>query len=357
MAFKFLETDADASDYKLRSVELAITSKCNFRCSYCCAYDLNERQVLTGAAAIEIIKDLPDLQRVKLSGGEVLIRFEDCLEVVKYCAIHGIETQINTNGTLLHGDRVRILEDAGLNVLHFSLDFDNAADHSQFYKVDQRFFGRITEAIETTVASSIDAVAETIIFNETKDRLVKVHNFIGDLGVQKHEIQMEIPGVHEGYKSTIAPDDLAEYISNLIDHRQPDVNLYFSCVSAYIKPNSPNYKKISKHYSTRGVSFASCIEGKNQLHVHSTGDVMICELGAPEIIGNVFETPLSRIVGSEPEQLKAFIKKHHLDGAHMCFRHCNTPGEVVFPTKGAAAAVPPKVELKKPDTTVAADRS
>jgi MoaA/NifB/PqqE/SkfB family radical SAM enzyme len=339
MAFKFLETDAVANDFKLRSVELAITSKCNFRCSYCCAYDLNEGRVLTGAAAIEIIKDLPDLQRVKLSGGEVLIRFDDCLEVVKYCASHGIETQINTNGTLLHGDRVKILADAGLNVLHFSLDFDNAEDHSKFYKVDERFFTRITNAITGSVKSSIDTVAETIIFNETRSRLAKVHNFIGDLGVTKHEVQMEIPGVHEGYKSTIAADELADLISDLIDNRRPDVTLYFSCVSAYIKPGSPNYKKISKHYATKGVTFASCIEGKNQLHVHSTGDVMICELGAPEIIGNVFATPLSEIVGSEPEQLKAFIKKHHLDGAHACFRHCNTPGEVVFPIVAPAKPV------------------
>src|SRR5437763_11123636 len=108
MAFKAIEVEA-SDQIQLRSVELAITSRCNFRCSYCGAFDLNERQVLTGDAAIDIISDLPDLQRVKLSGGEVLLRFDDCLKVVEYCAWRGIEAQINTIGSLLDREKVRIL--------------------------------------------------------------------------------------------------------------------------------------------------------------------------------------------------------------------------------------------------------
>ncbi|HEY0514089.1 MAG TPA: radical SAM protein [Thermoanaerobaculia bacterium] len=327
MAFKAIEVEA-SDQIQLRSVELAITSRCNFRCSYCGAFDLNERQVLTGDAAIDIISDLPDLQRVKLSGGEVLLRFDDCLKVVEYCASRGIETQINTNGSLLDREKVRILNDAGLSIFHFSLDFTSAEEHARFYRVRPDVFPKIINAIRESVASpSIDTVVETIVFNETKEHLVEIHDFIAALGVTKHEIQMEIPGVHEGYKSTTPVEELALLLGNLIEHQRPGMNMYFSCLSAYIKPTSPHFPKIRQYYGREGVFFAGCIEGKNQLHVHSNGDIMLCELGAPSVIGNVFATRLSKLVESRPESLLSFVKSKHVDGTHVCFRNCDTPAE------------------------------
>jgi len=327
MAFKAIETEA-SNEIQLRSVELAITSRCNFRCSYCGAFDLNERQVLTGDAAIDIISDLPHLERVKLSGGEVLLRFDDCLQVVQYCASRGIETQINTNGSLLDHEKITTLKNAGVSCLHFSLDFTTAEEHARFYRVRPDVFPKIINSIRESVASgTIDTVVETIVFNETKKHLVEIHDFIADLGVTKHEIQMEIPGIHEGYTSTTPADELAELLCDLIDHQRPGVHMYFSCLSAYIKPTSPSFPRIRPYYGRDGVHFAGCIEGKNQLHVHSNGDIMLCELGAPSVIGNVFQTRLSHLVESRPESLLSFVKSKHVDGTHVCFRNCDTPGE------------------------------
>ena len=142
---------------------------------------------------------------------------------------------------------------------------------------------------------------------------------------------MEIPGVHQGYTSTIPPEELVDLIDTLIENRRGGIDLFFSCISAYVKPTSPHYPRISRHYGAEGVIFANCIEGKSQLHVHSTGDVMICELGAPEVIGNVFVTPLVDLIQSRPEKLMAFIRKHHGEGAHVCLRNCSTPYEVKPP--------------------------
>lgn len=305
-----------------------MTARCNFRCAYCGAYDLLEKRVLSSEDVIATLGTLPDLERVKLSGGEVLIECDTCTEIVRYCAQRGIQTQINTNGTLLNEERFRALEEAGLDIVHFSLNHTDTVSHSRFYRVRELQFHRIIGAIARTVASpSVEAVAETILFNETRTTLVDVHRFVADLGVKKHEIQMEIPSVHQGYENTLAPEDIAQAIAELAEARDPRTTLYFSCLSAYFRGSSPMWQVLRPVFTDPGIVNASCIEGRAQLHIHSTGEVMICELGCPEIIGNIFDDDLLTLFNAPASRLQEFIKQKHEDQTHACFRNCDTPGE------------------------------
>ncbi|HEX4728498.1 MAG TPA: radical SAM protein, partial [Jatrophihabitans sp.] len=129
MAFKSLEMRQVGAG-NLRAIEIGVTSRCNFRCSYCGAYDLQERRILSVEDVAHIIDSVPDLERVKLSGGEVLLEFGICEGIVRYCTSKGIQTQINSNGTVLDDSKFERLEAAGLGVLHFSLNHTGAASHS-----------------------------------------------------------------------------------------------------------------------------------------------------------------------------------------------------------------------------------
>ncbi|MGH8915337.1 MAG: radical SAM protein, partial [Acidimicrobiia bacterium] len=111
MVFKALET-AGLEAGSLRAVEIGVTSRCNFRCSYCGAYDLREKQILSVEQLVATLERLPDLKRVKLSGGEVLLEFDICEGIVRWCSERGIDTQINSNGTLLDEERFRRMEHA-----------------------------------------------------------------------------------------------------------------------------------------------------------------------------------------------------------------------------------------------------
>ena len=73
MAFKSLEVEKVGTG-SLRAIEIGVTSRCNFRCDYCGAYDLLERKILSVDEVARIIDTMPDLGRVKLSGGEVLLQ-------------------------------------------------------------------------------------------------------------------------------------------------------------------------------------------------------------------------------------------------------------------------------------------
>ncbi|MGI8666008.1 MAG: radical SAM protein [Jatrophihabitans sp.] len=311
----------------LRAIEIGVTSRCNFRCTYCGAYDLLERKVLSVDDVVRTIESLPDLERVKLSGGEVLLEFDICEGIVRECTERGIATQINSNGTLLNDEKFDRLEAAGLGVLHFSLNHVDAASHAEFYKVTEKMFPKIIGAIGRSVASpSIDTVVETILFDETESSMAEVHAFAAGLGVRKHEIQMEIPSVHQGYANTLDADRICATIARLVEARDPNCTLFFSCLSAYFRPGSEHWKRLQPLLRDPGVIYASCIEGKAQLHLHSNGDVMICELGAPEVIGNVFDQDLLTMYQTNP-RLKQFVQSKHEEQTFSCFRHMDAPGQ------------------------------
>lgn len=339
MAFKTLEAAA-VGPGRLRALEIGVTSRCNFRCSYCGAYDLLERKILSVDDVARIVDTMPDLQRVKLSGGEVLLEYDICLGVVEYCSSRGIETQINSNGTTLTPDKFRRLEDAGLGVLHFSLNHTDAASHSRFYGVTEKMFGKIVSSIGTAVASpNVDVVVETILFDETFHRMTDVHHFAAELGVRKHEIQLEIPGVHQGYENTLDADTILESMAMLCEARDPRATLYFSCLSAYFRPKSAQWQRLQPLLRRPGIVNATCIEGKAQLHLHSNGDVMICELGNPDVIGNVFTTDIMELYRESPK-LKAFIESKHEEETFSCFRHFDSPGQTTAPNRGGIALLP-----------------
>jgi MoaA/NifB/PqqE/SkfB family radical SAM enzyme len=343
LTFKSLEmTKVGAGN--LRAIEIGVTSRCNFRCDYCGAYDLLERKILSVDDIARVIDTLPDLERVKLSGGEVLLEFDICEGIVEYCREHGISTQINSNGTVLDDSKFERLEAAGLDVLHFSLNHTDAASHSAFYGVTQKMFPKIVRAIERAVASPrIDTVVETILFNETERTMADVHRFAAaELGVPRHEIQMEIPSLHQGYENTLSHDRICDSIVRLVENRDPNCTLYFSCLSAYFRPGSEHWARLQPLFADPGVIYASCIEGKAQLHLHSNGDVMICELGNPDVIGNVFETDMLAIYENSP-RLQAFIQTKHEDQTFSCFRHFDKPGQ-----KAGGSAGPTLLPMPQP---------
>ena len=235
---------------------------------------------------IDLIKDLPDLKRIKLSGGEVTLLFEDCLQIVKFCTSRGIESQINTNGSVLNARKIKLLDEAGLKYIHFSLNHTDARAHHNYYKQGEKTFHRIIENIRHTVASaSIDTIIEMIIFAETLDHFVEFYHFTYELGVRK--LQIQTPVQQSNWNASLPPEKLKEAIETLLTVKKPDSEFYFTCLE--IDPASHFYKKIEKLIQQGGVYFPYCIEGIKQLHLHSNGDILICDIGNPVVLGNALK--------------------------------------------------------------------
>lgn len=301
MKYKSLELEKPIV-YQLEGLEIGVTSSCNFRCDYCCAYQRNDGNSIDARKIIPLLEQLPSLKRVRLSGGEVTLKYEDCVEVVSYCAARGIQTQLNSNGSLLNEERIWRLADAGLTTIHISFNFTTAESFSQYYHIHPSIYHKIRDNIAIFVSTQVDTVLETLLFSENEHHMKEIHDHVYEMGVRTHEIQNSIIMNHSGWKAIAARDALKQAVNELIAHKKEDMTLYFTCMDRFM--TELGFKE------QPGVYFPHCIEGKKQLHLHGNGDILISELCHPVIIGNIYKgTSLRDIYTDMPAALKDFLDR------------------------------------------------
>jgi len=301
MTYKSLEL-AKPEQYALEGLEIGVTSNCNFKCDYCCAYNRDDGQALDSREIIRILEGLPELKRVRLSGGEVTLKFRDCEEVVAYCASRNIATQLNTNASLLSASRIDRLDKAGLTTLHVSYNFTRADAFSRFYKQPEEVYGKIRNNLWLCAESSFDTVVETLLFAETAGRLAEIHESAYELGIRIHEIQNSIRMEHSGWSAIAARDQLKAAVEELVRARREGMILYFTCMDRFVEELGLPRRE--------GVHYSNCIDGKTQLHLHGNGDILICELCHPVVIGNIYAgTDLAAIYRDRPRALDEYLSK------------------------------------------------
>ncbi|MFE4714728.1 MULTISPECIES: radical SAM protein [unclassified Paenibacillus] len=301
MKYKSLELDKPLT-YELEGLEVGVTSNCNFRCDYCCAYNRNDGQSIDGKEVIRILEELPGLKRVRLSGGEVTLKYQDCVEIVAYCASRGIQTQLNSNGSLLSAERIDKLVEAGLTTIHISFNFTTAEAFSKYYNIHPSIYKKIRENISLFAATPVDTVLETLLFSETQDNMKEISDHVYDMGVRTHEIQNSIIMGHTGWKAIAAREQLKQAVNDLISRKKDDTTLYFTCMDRFMEEMG--------FQEQPGVYFPHCIEGKKQLHLHGNGDILISELCHPVIIGNIYNgTSLKDLYSNMPGPLAQFLDK------------------------------------------------
>ncbi len=122
---------ADARGRHLHDLRISVTDRCNFRCTYCMpkeVFDKDYAYLPHGALlSFEEITRLARIfagrgvQKIRLTGGEPLLRknIEKLIEML--AAIPGIDLTLTTNGSLLQ-KKARDLKNAGLNRVTVSLD-------------------------------------------------------------------------------------------------------------------------------------------------------------------------------------------------------------------------------------------
>ena len=125
----------DYYNRKIDTIRVSVTDRCNLRCIYC--YSDDEKKSI-GDIPISRITDIIrvavtlGINRIKLTGGEPLVRRDIADIVYKISKIPGIEDiSLTTNGTKLT-DCAATLKEAGLNRVNVSLD---TLDKEKFIRI------------------------------------------------------------------------------------------------------------------------------------------------------------------------------------------------------------------------------
>ena len=157
---------ADRLGRPLRDLRISVTDRCNFRCVYCMPKEvfgkdyqfLDHKELLTfeEIARLARIFTRHGIEKIRLTGGEPLVRRNLDRLIELLAAIPGLDLTLTTNGSLL-AKKARALKAAELKRITVSLD---SLDDQVFMKMNDVDFpvARVLEGIEAAAAAGLAPV-------------------------------------------------------------------------------------------------------------------------------------------------------------------------------------------------------
>lgn len=164
-------TPSDALGRPLRDLRISVTDRCNFRCVYCMPREvfgrdyafLDRAELLSFeeiARLVGVFRGL-GLQKVRLTGGEPLLRRDLDRLVSMLSAYDGLDLTLTTNGSLL-ANHAEALQRAGLHRVTVSLD---SLDNEVFQRMNDADFPveRVLQGIDAAAAVGLSPVKVNMV--------------------------------------------------------------------------------------------------------------------------------------------------------------------------------------------------
>jgi cyclic pyranopterin phosphate synthase len=166
-----VNSPVDRLQRPLRDLRVSVTDRCNFRCVYCMPREifgrdyqfLDRQELLTFEEIARLVRVLQPLgvQKVRLTGGEPLVRRHLERLVRMLADLGGLDLTLTTNGALLAAQS-QTLRDAGLQRVTVSLD---SLDDDVFRRMNDAEFPveRVLEGIEAASAAGLSPIKVNMV--------------------------------------------------------------------------------------------------------------------------------------------------------------------------------------------------
>ena len=176
------------------NLRISVTDRCNIRCVYCMPENpefLPRNQLLSFEEIERFVRIVVPLgiDKIRLTGGEPLVRRELPVLVEKLAAIPGIkDIGLTTNGILL-APLAKALRNAGLRRINVSLD---TMDPDRFQQLTRRpGFEQVIEGILAAKAAGFDPVKVNAVAMKgcTEEDIVPLARFAREHGLEMRFIE------------------------------------------------------------------------------------------------------------------------------------------------------------------------
>jgi cyclic pyranopterin phosphate synthase len=161
----------------IRDLRISVTDRCNFRCAYCMpksvfgqGYRFMDRKELLSFEELErVARTFAALgvEKIRLTGGEPLLRREIERLVAGLAAIDGLDLTLTTNASLL-AKKARVLREAGLARVNVSLD---SLDDATFRAMNDVEFpvSRVLEGIAAAAEAGLPVKVNAVVKRGVND--------------------------------------------------------------------------------------------------------------------------------------------------------------------------------------------
>ncbi len=148
-------------------LRLSVTDRCNLRCIYCMPEEglkfEPRNKILTYEEMLRVVTLCArhGIRKVRLTGGEPLVRKGIVPFIEKLCHIDGLqEITLTTNGVLLK-DFARPLRECGLQRINVSMD---TLRPEKFYRITRRnYFDQVWKGIEEAQSAGFDPIKINVV--------------------------------------------------------------------------------------------------------------------------------------------------------------------------------------------------
>ena len=159
-------------------LRISLTDKCNLRCRYCIPKEgvalVPHKEILTFEEIETVARVMAGLglKKIRLTGGEPLVRRDAEKLVAALAKIPGIEELCLTTNGLLFCERAEALKAAGIDRVNFSLD---SVDDETFFKITgSRGADKVLQAVQRALDLGFVVKINCVACEWNKDELCKI---------------------------------------------------------------------------------------------------------------------------------------------------------------------------------------
>jgi len=167
------ESLTDSFGRTARKLRISVTDRCNLQCVYCMPKNnnnwFNPKDILTFDEIVRFASIMSKLgiEKIRLTGGEPLLRSNIEILVENLSKITGIKkVSMTTNGILLP-DKISQLKKAGLSSVNISLDTFN---HEKFKKINGTdVLAKVLESIKVAAKVQMSIKINNVVMRDWND--------------------------------------------------------------------------------------------------------------------------------------------------------------------------------------------
>ena len=270
----------DSYGRKINYLRVSVTKRCNLNCSYCGACNERDSAELTAEQIEKIVRVFADfgINKVRLTGGEPLVRHDICDIAKRISRIDGVKKlALTTNGIRL-GELARPLKESGVSAINISLDTTDERQYKALTGFDglQKVFEGIAEC--ERVGLSPIRLNAVLIKGQNDSQAESLINIARDRKIDVRFIEL-MPFSDEGENEKLVI-------------RGEDILKQFPFLKAVPSDKTDFEKSVARYYEAEGfkgrIGFITPISDKfcsecNRIRLLCDGKVKAC-LGNDEVI-------------------------------------------------------------------------
>lgn len=168
-----------------------LTSKCNYKCSFC--FKVTTERDITFEEAGKILKDLVanKVSKISFSGGEPLLWSGNTIKLIKLAKSLGVLTMIITNGSILTDDRLQELKG---NLDWITLPLDGSNEESQIIAGrPPGHFSRVIKLLDKLKDGQFNIKINTVLSKQNAEDIENIAMLIKKYKIKRWKVFQFFP--------------------------------------------------------------------------------------------------------------------------------------------------------------------